>query len=533
MFNDDFYPTPNDLLRKMLSGIELRYINTILEPSAGKGDIVDYINSRLSTNKNYIPDIDCIEIEPELRHILKGKGYKVVHDNFLSYPSYKRYDLIIANPPFSQGAKHLLKMLEMQERGGAIICILNAETLKNPIHNERKALLTKIEDYNASIEYIESAFTSAERKTNVEIALVKVDIPKKEETSFLFEESLKKAEDLRYKDLETEETNYIAKNNFIDSIIDQYRVEVSAGISLIEEYRAMAPHILKEFEHEGSINAKEPIIKLVYGGYNGKDCTINGFVKRVRVKYWRALFNNPKFTSKLTTNLRDEYRNKVEELADYDFSSYNILTVRAEMNTHIVKSVEDTIYALFEDLSHKYSYWDETSKNIHYFNGWKTNKSWFINKKVIIPLSAYDDWWGKFDTTQRRVIDKLSDIEKCFNYLDGGLTEPVDMESVLAKAKEDLQTKKIQLKYFTVTFYKKGTCHIEFTNLELLKKFNIFGSQYKGWLPPSYGKKSYDDMTDEEKAVIDSFEGEKEYSKVYNKPDYYITSTSNLLMLEG
>ena len=29
------------------------------------------------------------------------------------------------------------------------------------------------------------------------------------------------------------------------------------------------------------------------------------------------------------------------------------------------------------------------------------------------------------------------------------------------------------LKNIDVTFYKKGTCHIEFTNLELLKRFNI------------------------------------------------------------
>ena len=36
------------------------------------------------------------------------------------------------NPPFAQGEKHLLKALEMQERGGAIICILNAETIRNP-----------------------------------------------------------------------------------------------------------------------------------------------------------------------------------------------------------------------------------------------------------------------------------------------------------------------------------------------------------------------------------------------------------------
>ena len=82
-----------------------------------------------------------------------------------------------------------------------------------------------------------------------------------------------------------------------------------------------------------------------------------------------------------------------------------------------------------------------------------------------------------------------------------------------------------------VTFYKKGTCHIEFTNLDLLHKFNLYGSQRKSWLPPSYGKEKYEDMTQEEKQVVNEFEGEQSYKKVMLKKDYYIVETSKLLML--
>jgi len=36
----------------------------------------------------------------------------------------KEYSLIILNPPFSNGCKHLLKALEMQQRnGGAVVCL--------------------------------------------------------------------------------------------------------------------------------------------------------------------------------------------------------------------------------------------------------------------------------------------------------------------------------------------------------------------------------------------------------------------------
>ena len=201
------------------------------------------------------------------------------------------------------------------------------------------------------------------------------------------------------------------------------------------------------------------------------------------------------------------------------------------MSKNVIQGIEETIISLFEELSNKYHYLDETSRNIHYFNGWKTNKCWIINKKVIIPLNAYG-MFGDYRPSYHNIVSKLQDIEKCFNYLDGGLTESIDLKQSLNFAEEYEETKNIELKYFSITFYKKGTCHITFTNEELLKKFNIFGAQYKGWLPPCYGKKAYKDMTTEEKAVVNDFEGETEYNKVMNNTKYYLFDGNNLNLLE-
>ena len=97
-----------------------------------------------------------------------------------------------------------------------------------------------------------------------------------------------------------------------------------------------------------------------------------------------------------------------------------------------------------------------------------------------------------------------------------------NVQQRIEKVKETGEYKNIKFKFFDITFYKKGTMHIEFTNLELLKKLNIFGSQKKGWLPQSYGKKSYTDMTNEEKEVINSFEGEKSYNDTLQNSKYYL-----------
>ena len=542
--NKDFYPTPQNIINKMLCDIDFSMIKSILEPSSGKGDIVEALKKKEEShnkyygNRKYQFDIDCIEVDQNLQHILKGKSFRVVYNDFLTYNTMKEYDLIVMNPPFSNGCKHLLKALEMQKRnGGAVICLLNAETLKNPCTNDRQDLQRKLAEYNAKIEFIQDAFLDAERKTVVEIALVKVQLPEVHRESFILE-GLRKARERREPE-EPEATTQLINSDFFKAIVNQYQLEVEAGIKLIKEYYAMRPFILSEFgkdkETGETIQTGGCILSLDISGnydkYRSK-LSVNEYIREVRGKYWKALFENPRFIGQLTNNLRQDFYNKVDEMKEYDFSLYNIYQLKIDMQKKVVSGIEDTIISLFDELSNKYHYYDETSKNIHYYNGWKTNKSWIINKKVIIPLSAYDSYWGKYQPSHYMIAEKLQDIEKCFNYLDGGLTEAIDLEESLKFAEEYGETKDIQLKYFTVTFYKKGTCHITFNNEELLKKFNIFGSQHKGWLPPSYGKKSYKDMTAEEKAVVNEFEGEKEYNKVISNKEYYLFDGNNLNLLE-
>ena len=125
----EFYPTPKTLIDKMLDGIDFNTVKTVLEPSAGNGAIVEGLLERSKRSyRGEEIDIDVVEIEPDFQKILKGKGYKLVYDDFLTFEADKHYDLIIMNPPFSNGDKHLLKALEMQENGGEGIAIVNAET---------------------------------------------------------------------------------------------------------------------------------------------------------------------------------------------------------------------------------------------------------------------------------------------------------------------------------------------------------------------------------------------------------------------
>lgn len=602
----EFYPTPPSLVEKMLEGIKWDYVKTILEPSAGKGDILREIarEDKETRHSKREFDVDCIEIDPNLRQILKynfgarendlkaehrrirdkykycennySKGYvyyndntnkyeslpsndlkrlkeidnelkdffsngiHIVHDDFLTYTPFKRYDLIIMNPPFSNGDKHLLKALKMQERGGNIVCLLNAETLKNPYTESRKELLKQLNKYNAQIEYIENAFVSSERRTSVEVALIKVSIEWAQDESEIYNRF---AEAEKYEMPEEDHTE-LEVTDVIKAIVNQYRVECKAGIELIRQYRAMMPHMLRSFEtkkvenEDGTIRYEyidtSPILRLTDSSDRGyESVSVNNYLRKVRSKYWAALMSKPEFTGKLTSKLQDEYRKRVDKLADYEFSEYNIKVLHAEMNAQIKKGIEDEIIAMFDRLTEEHSWYPECSKNKHYYDGWKTNKAHKIGKKVIIPTyGVWNSWDGLPRVYEARKV--LEDIERILNFLDGHMSAEVDSWNMLDYYFKVGDTKNIPMKYFKATFYKKGTVHLVFTCPELIERFNIYVAQNKTWLPPNYGKVKYTDMTAEEKTVVDNFQGEAAYNEVMKKASYYLAPvTDNQMQMLG
>jgi hypothetical protein len=215
----------------------------------------------------------------------------------------------------------------------------------------------------------------------------------------------------------------------------------------------------------------------------------------------------------------------------YDFSYFNIFQLLEDLTKQTVTGVEREIIKLFDDFV-RYSM--DTPGNTHLFNGWKTNSCYKVGKKVIVPwFRAWTDW-GTFNPENYDNGRRLYDIEKVFDLLDGKKTDHSDIISVMRVVKTTGQTWNIRTKYFDVSFFKKGTMHLVFLNDDLLKKFNLFGSQRKNWLPPSYGKKAYRDMDDEERAVVDSFEGRESYESVMRDKEYFfVKEGGGLLMLSA
>lgn len=577
---DQFYPTPDSLAGKMLAGIDWRMVVNVLEPSAGKGNLVlAAIKAHGSdTRRRSKLNIDCIEIDPYLRAILKqnhstewvrplrdrwnylddlpyeerakysgeqmhlrdkidsfeNTSVNIVHDNFLSYHGWRRYQLILMNPPFENGELHLLKALELQKGGGSIICLLNAETLNNPHTSSRQLLKRELDKYGAQITFHEDAFSNAERKANVDVAIVRVTIPMPpEEHSNIWERMEKAAQE---EQPEYAEVTDIVVGDYIEQAVVRYRVEVSASLELIREYYALRPYMTEELNPTSSYGDNSILTLTV--GRDSNYCQrvdTDEYLRKVRLKYWRALFQNEKFVGRLTSEVRKRYTEKVEKMADYDFTLFNIRSIMVEMNAQVVDGVKGAILSLFDKLTAEHSWYPESSQNRHYFNGWAANKAHKIGKKSIIPtygmFSSYS--WQNNTFEVNTACSVLSDIEKVFDYLNGTMTDEHDILERLQIANRNGQTRNIQLKYFTVDLYKKGTTHIKYQDIDLVDKMNIYAGRNKNWLPPCYGKSTYSEMTTEEKEVIDGFQGADAYAKVLARPGFFLSEPTRSVAMLG
>ena len=595
---EGFYPTPPNVVEKLLEGIEWYKIENVLEPSAGKGNLVDGIaaawNKESYRHRDSKLPVDCIEIDPYLRSILQyeyggqhegemrkrireledSREYdrvkyryefrtpadffehkelttehekrratecRIVHDNFLTFNSRKRYGLIVMNPPFADGDAHLLHAIELQTRhGGLIRCVLNAETLLNPYTNRRKVLRAKLQELGADVSYIDGAFSDGERKTDVRVAIIKINIPTPETGTSEIYERLKAAAEAE--EVVQDEVTDLAVADFLSQIVTQFNVEVDSGLALIREYQAMQPYILRSLSKDDKYN--KPILALrVDGDSEYTALNTNRYLRLTRRKYWEALFTNKKFTGQLTSNLREKYQGMVDKMQNYDFTLFNIQQIMLEMNAEMQQGVQETIVALFDRMTQQHSWYPECQNNIHYFNGWKTNKAHKINDKVILPVngmfSSYS--WEKDAFSVHNAYSTISDIEKVFEYLDGNMSAPVDLRGVLELACAAGKTKNIQCKFFSVTLYKKGTMHIKFHNQALVDRFNIYCSQKKNWLPPNYGRTNYTDLSQEAQAVVDGFNGDgtegsgkAAYAEIMKRQGYFLAEPGGqMLALPG
>jgi hypothetical protein len=510
-----FYPTPKALISRMLAKVK-GSPDRILEPSAGKGDIIEYLKDNIRCS-----DISAIEINEDLQATLRGKDIKVIDADFLHYSGADQFDLIIANPPFEEGDKHLLKALDIMYCG-EIVFLLNAETIKNPYSNTRKDLVKRLTDLGADIQYIQEAFKSAERPTGVEAALVYVNIERKVE-----EDIFKDCQDKVEKDNPEIEKNYeLSNKKAIEELVAEYNQVVEIGKETIIGY-------FKNFKKVGEYIKLNDLKQSLFDEDKKTDMTalmrgqLNEMLGAMRKDFWRRTLVLPEVKKRMTGKKQAEFEHKVDKCCDMDFTEDNIRQFILNLINTYHKTLSEGVVDIFDMFTIRY-HWSEDNlynDNIHYYNGWKTNKAFKICKRVIIPMHGLFDWghW-RLDYNARR---KLDDIDIVMSYFNGG-NSYLSIANAIDAAYKIEQSRNILSTFFKIATYKKGSIHLEFLDENILRRFNVAASVGKNWLPGGYGRKHYEEYTPEEQKVVDTFEGAESYTRHLNQPLFDIKAPLQL-----
>ena len=117
-----YFPTPAPVVSAMLDRAQLEPGLTILEPSAGSGNIADAVRAKLPNAEIY-----CFELNPRLAQILKLKGHHIDGDDFMAdEPIARIFDRILMNPPFEKQADidHVRKAHRLLKPGGLLISVM-------------------------------------------------------------------------------------------------------------------------------------------------------------------------------------------------------------------------------------------------------------------------------------------------------------------------------------------------------------------------------------------------------------------------
>lgn len=502
MFGDQFYPTPKEVIKKMLShykgkthvgniyGYEKDTIiaklegKTILEPSAGKGDILDFINNELYSYDRSNINFYCIEKDENLKAILREKEYDVIDSDFLTYTPDMFFDVILMNPPFKDGAKHLLKAIEISHDTD-IVCLLNAETLLNPYTRERQKLLDLINE-NGSFEILGNVFETAERKTDVNVAMVKVHI-KRDTGNFDFGFKSEKKESVQFD--ESFVKNELVRNDLIGNLMIQFDRAKEAYKEYIEAHekaRYFFNFINEEYFNFSDVDdiGLTPIKRY------------NRFNQKIKMKLWRKVINEIGMERYMTQKVRDNFNLFVQQQGNMTFNKENVNQL---INMLVVNSgtiLDNAIIDVFDMLTSNYY-----RENRMYVDGWKTNDRYKVNRKIIAPiyvrygeyLNSYDlkEYGDKFSVSWAGET-KYTDIDKVMCYISGKKYEDITtIMGALNKKFDQLGRIKTgqkfdnncQSTFFDIKFHKKGTVHLTFRDKWLWQEFNMRACSNKNWLP--------------------------------------------------
>lgn len=476
-----FYATPNQLGQQAWEMFQDRKFVRILECSAGEGDLIDAAPSWEFRRQL---KIDACEIDLTKHPILREKGINVVGLDFLQLSNGAIYSHFVMNPPFAQGAEHVLQAWSLAWNA-EIVAILNAETIRNPYSKERELLVQLIGEHG-QVKYVQGAFLTPEtkRKTPVEIALVylkkSVDLGRDVLGDLIG--------DLRNdrttpKDLceDYQELHALAIPN---STIENAVVTFQAAVKAMQEaafasaranyYQALLGKTMAERRGQDVPETKSSTI------ISDIQTAVGENYASLKDRAWATILDSTEIERRLSSMAANRLRADFDSIKRLDFTTANIygfLCGLVERQGDIQIEMACDVF----DLITRY----HTENRVHY-KGWKSNdKHRTLGMKIkatrfVIPARNGYSHGFSHETGQM-----LADFDKVFALLDGKHEPEFGLQAMARSYFKNLrQGERISSSYFDLRYYPGvGTLHFFPRDKKLMDRFNRMVGRHRQWIP--------------------------------------------------
>lgn len=526
-----FYPTPSDLAERAWALFQDKNFVRVLEPSAGQGDLLaPYVNNygnRWQSSK-YAGPVDVIEVDASKHPLLQSKGAKVVGFDFLEFTGVSRYSHVIMNPPFAQGAQHLLHAWN-HLYDGEIVCILNAETLKNPFSKERQHLLRLVEQYG-QVEFVGAAFAEAQRSTMVEVALV--HLVKRAQASDLVGDLLSDLQVDRHRHEDDLDFGYRQQLALPKGMVEDAVLRFDAAVAAAKEaaqYAAKASYysrLLGQTFNElnrNEIDASKIAAEQLASTPKQARAAFASAYDDLKDRAWVSILRSTEVLSRLSSRAQKRMESEFEHIKSLEFTAKNVYGFLQGLCEAAGAIQMDMVLDVFDDIVRYHE------DNTVFYMGWKSNGRHrtagmrLKTTRFILPGHATEHWNKSLSFDSQR---QLADFDKVFAMLDGkqvtatrGLCsvfqDPAAFERLRKGSRE-------QSDYFEVRYYpKRGTIHFFPRSKELMDRLNRLVGQHRQWLPPNKEEANADFHAQYEQAEKFDSELRQAYQTAYTATGRY------------
>jgi hypothetical protein len=455
MFDPDFYPTPPDVIATMLDG-EIIKGKTILEPEAGKGDIVDYL-----LNQEALAVL-AAEKHPDLRVILEKKC-TLIGAGFLRVESHQvsHIDMIVMNPPFSADDKHITHAFNIAPPGCKIIALCNYVSFLSERLKAKLAFRTLVEQHG-TIENLGPVFAHAEEVTTVDIGLIKMQKP-----GASYEQEF---EGFFMTDDQEPDQNALMTYNVVRDLVNRY----VAAVKIFDKQLAAAGEMYTMID--GYFEAEEAM-SIFEGNLAAQR---SSFKRTLQKSGWRFIFSKLNLEKYSTKGLKEDISKFVETQVHVPFTVRNVYHMLEIVIGTNRQRMDKALLEVFDKVTSHHS------ENQYRVEGWKTNSHYLITPKFILPYMCYQDQrWYQGETAIRVDYggnwELIEDLVKALCYISGDDYDSFGtLSHCISKGNEEYGCW-FNWAYFRVKAFKKGSMHFEFNRQDLWGRFNERIARLKGY----------------------------------------------------